>query len=204
MGPDCVVVVGPSRSFGVQPDEDTEVHSEWGAYDRLSLAMRGLLLLTLLLMVSGLVGKGVVCSRGQGRDGAVGSRRGSRFGVSERLILGVQEAIGKPLGELPFRPSGELFRCFFKFSAEGLKHLQLRIVLLLTVACELSGCFNKGDWLLFSSRGRVRGGGRMGELGPFCGRSSRDRIERRRRRLSRPPEDGRDPNRSIHDSGAVL
>jgi hypothetical protein len=88
MGPDCVVVVGLSRSFGVQPDENTEVHSEWGAYRRLSLAMRGLLLLTLLLMVSGLVGKGVVCSRRRGRDDAVGRRR-SRFGVSERLIPGV-------------------------------------------------------------------------------------------------------------------
>ncbi|EWZ28603.1 hypothetical protein FOZG_17713 [Fusarium oxysporum Fo47] len=28
MGPDYVVVVGPSRSFGVQSDKDTEVHSE--------------------------------------------------------------------------------------------------------------------------------------------------------------------------------
>ena len=60
-----------------------------GACSRLSLAMRGLLLLTLLLMVSGLVGKGVVCSRGRGRDDAVGSRRRSRFGISERLIPGV-------------------------------------------------------------------------------------------------------------------
>jgi hypothetical protein len=101
------------------------------------------------------------------------------------------------------------YKALFEYSyshvcTEGLKHLQLGIVLLRTVACELSGCFNKGDWLLFSSRGRVRGGGGMGELGPFRGHSSRDRIERRRRRLSRPPEGGRDPNRSIHDSGAVL
>jgi hypothetical protein len=28
----------------------------------------------------------------------------------------------------------------------------------------------------------------MGELGPFCSRRSRDRIVRRRWRLSRPPE----------------
>src|SRR6478735_8543280 len=98
--------------------------------------MRGLLLLTLLLMVSGLVGKGVVCSRRRGHDDAVGRRR-SRFGVSKCLIPGVQEAIGKPLDKFPFGSSGELFRCFFKFSVEGLKHLQLGIVLLHTVACEL-------------------------------------------------------------------
>ncbi|KAH8656473.1 hypothetical protein BGZ61DRAFT_570244 [Ilyonectria robusta] len=178
--------MGPGRRFGVQPDEDAEILSGWGACSRLSLAMRGLLLLTLLLMVSGLVGKGVVCSRRRGRDDAVGRRR-SRFGVSKRLIPGVQEAIGKLLGEFPFGPSGELFRCFFKFSAEGLKHLQLGIVLLHTVACELRGCFKNGDWLLYSSRGRVRGGVRMGDLGSFRSRSSRDCIERRGRRLSRPP-----------------
>jgi hypothetical protein len=44
----------------------------------------------------------------------------------------------------------------------------------------------------------------MGDLGSFRSRSSRDCIERRRQRLSRPPVGGRDPNRSIHDGGAVL
>jgi hypothetical protein len=143
-------------------------------------------------MVSRLVGKGVVCSRRRGRDDAVGRRR-SRFGVGKRLIPGVQETIGKLLGEFPFEPSGELFRCFFKFSAEDLKHLQLGIVLLHTVACELRGCFKNGDWLLYSSRGRVRGEVRMGDLGSFRSRSSRDCIERRRRCLSVLPWAGRTP-----------
>jgi hypothetical protein len=88
MGPDCVVVVGPGRSFGVQPDEDAEVLSGWGTRCRLSLATRGLLLLTMLLMVLGLVGESVVCGRWGGSDGAIGRYR-SRFGVGERLIPGV-------------------------------------------------------------------------------------------------------------------
>ncbi|KPM42347.1 hypothetical protein AK830_g4187 [Neonectria ditissima] len=50
---------------------------------------------------------------------------------------------------------------------------------------------NQPDALSMQSRlGLFRGGVRVGELGSFYNRSSRDGIEKRRQRLSHPPEGG--------------
>ena len=60
------------------------------------------------------------------------------------------------------------------------------------VAYKVRGCFKNRDWLLYSSRGRVRGEVRIGDLGSFRSCSSRDCIKRRRWRLSRFPVGRRD------------
>lgn len=79
-----------------------------------------------------------MCSHGRGCDAAVGRPRG-RLGAGELPVPGIQEAIGKFLCEFSFRSNGELYDSLFEFSAEGLEHPQLGVVLLHALVHESIG-----------------------------------------------------------------